>query len=253
MLGRGLAQQAAIGQADTAQIEIEIDGSGFPYGYSPAANGLTIDSGHCVVQGLSIIGFYQGWAIQIGNDAGDVGNVIVGNFIGTDTTGESSGGNAYGIAPGAYTLVGSKRASSSCPVDAAGDSVGIDDSTIAGAIQNELNVALNPWVPSNGSLFAAEENIISGNYSQLSGGYGVSGGQYDVIAGNLIGPDAAGHAGHRQRHRHPRRPVRAHRRDRPRYRKHHFRQRRQAYPSSQIPISTRATWTSAATTSWPAT
>src|SRR5208283_2820069 len=51
---------AAIGQADTAQIEIEIDGSEFPYGYSAPANGLTIDSGHCVVQGLSIAGFYWG-------------------------------------------------------------------------------------------------------------------------------------------------------------------------------------------------
>jgi hypothetical protein len=177
-----------ISQADNAVIEIEINGSQFPYGTT--ATGLTIDAGHCVVQGLAIDGFNWGTAIQIGADSGDVGNVIAGDFIGTDASGETQVSNAYGIQPGAYTLIGSSAQLSA--VDAAGNTVGIDDSTIASDINTEVGEALGPYL-SSGTLYAAEQNVISGDYSQLSGGDGIGGGgTHDVIAGNFIGPDATG-------------------------------------------------------------
>jgi hypothetical protein len=52
------------------------------------AAGLAITAGNCVARGLSINGFGMGIALE-----GDGGNVIQGNFIGTDTTGVSARGN----------------------------------------------------------------------------------------------------------------------------------------------------------------
>ncbi len=138
-------------------LQVEIDGAGL--GSTPNVNGLTIDAGHCVVQGLAIAGFTgQGdWAIQVGGASGDVGNIIAGDFIGTDTGGEgfegAPNGNVAGISAGAYTLIGSSAQLSLG--NAAGDTVGIDDTTIAGGIDGGIAAALAPYA-SGTALYAAE-------------------------------------------------------------------------------------------------
>ncbi len=77
-------------QGDNAVILIHLDGlsAGF------TSNGLTIAAGGSTVQGLSITDFDDGIDL-----IGGGGNVITGNFIGTDPTGAASGmGNSAGLA-----------------------------------------------------------------------------------------------------------------------------------------------------------
>ncbi len=72
---------------DNAVILIQIDGTaaGFP-------NGLTINGGGSTVDGLSITDFSDGIDLT-----GAGGNVVTGNFIGTDPTGTIAMGNSTGI------------------------------------------------------------------------------------------------------------------------------------------------------------
>jgi parallel beta-helix repeat protein len=75
---------------DDALLRIELNGAGA----GPEANGLTILAGSSIVRGL-VINHFNGNGIALGGEGGDV---IEGNFIGTDVTGTVALGNlGFGV------------------------------------------------------------------------------------------------------------------------------------------------------------
>jgi Calx-beta domain len=120
------------------------------------SNGLTITAANSTIKGLVINRFGGSGILVTGTIA--TGNQIQGNYIGTDPTGNSSLGNNIGV------------------------------SIVAGARNNIIGTN------GDGSGDATEGNVISGHNSgdgiRISG----SGTDSNVIAGNLIGTNAAGTA-----------------------------------------------------------
>ncbi|HEY2413676.1 MAG TPA: hypothetical protein VGI40_15610 [Pirellulaceae bacterium] len=123
-----------------------------PAAGTPAMAGLTIAGNNSTVRGLVINGFANsGVMISGGNN-----NVIAGNYIGTDPTGESAAGNGkWGVLVNAGS---------------AGNRIGTNG---------------------DGLEDAAEENLIG---ASGFGGIGIVGAGSDnnIVAGNLIGIDALG-------------------------------------------------------------
>ena len=70
---------------------IELNGANAPAG----TDGLLISAGGCTVEGL-VINRFGGDGIQI-TGSGATGNVVQGNFIGTDATGAIALGNGEGV------------------------------------------------------------------------------------------------------------------------------------------------------------
>ena len=133
---------------DDAALGIELDGS-LVVGDS---RGLIISASGSTVRGL-VINRFVGYGIHVGVNGG---NVITGNFIGTDPTGLLAEDNGYGV------VVGSD-----------GNRIGTDG---------------------DGVTDLAERNLISGNgFGSFGAGAGVAiGGSFNVVAGNYIGTDATG-------------------------------------------------------------
>ena len=212
-------------QGDDAVLLIQLDGSQINpnLSYDPAAGynrtGLVITCGASTVRGLAInrFGYY---GIQT---TGTGGNVVEGNFIGTDVTGTVPLGNGYdGVYLGSdanrvgtngdgvedpaerNVLSGSVHGSGVFITSATGNVVtgnyigtdssgkmalgnGLDGVTIAGATSNFIGVN---GAPSN---LAAEGNLISANHRNgVSMVYGGSVSVGNVVAGNYIGTDATG-------------------------------------------------------------
>ena len=137
---------------DDAVLSIELDGSN-----AGGARGLWISGGGSRVMGL-VINRFESYGIHL-TDSG--GNVIEGNFIGTDPTGELPLGNSLGV------VVGSD-----------GNRIGTD-----GDGGSDIPEGLNDY---------AERNLISAN-NGAGIGFGVDvGGSYNVVAGNFVGTDALG-------------------------------------------------------------
>jgi hypothetical protein len=180
---------------DNAVILIQIDGSaaGFP-------NGLTITAGASTVQGLSITDFSAGIELT-----GAGGNVISGNFIGTDPTGTLFEGNSAGVL---LEDVGNDLIGGSTP-DArnviSANSVGIEmffpssgnliqgnyigtDATGELSLGNSYGLLLEGGPSTTiGGPTPGDGNVISGNFE------GVLAFQDDLlIQGNLVGTDATG-------------------------------------------------------------
>jgi hypothetical protein len=193
---------------DNAVILIQIDGAaaGFP-------NGLTMNGGGNTVEGLSITDFSDG--IDLG---GAGGNVVTGNFIGTDTTGRVAMGNSTGIM---VQDSGSDVIGGSTP-DArnviSGNSYGIDlvgfttgdvvqgnyigaDATGESALGNGAYGIELQGAPSTtiGGPAPGDGNVIAGNnFGGLEAFYDGNNGaspNHLVIQGNLIGTDATGKVG----------------------------------------------------------
>ena len=76
-----------LGQGDAAVILIDLNGSSVP-----GSDGLDIGGGNSIVQGLAIGSFSS--AIHLESAGGDV---VAGNFLGTDTTGENSAPDSLGV------------------------------------------------------------------------------------------------------------------------------------------------------------
>jgi titin len=135
---------------DNAVLNIVLDGS-----LAGAVDGLVVAGGSSTVRGLVIDNFAYGSAIVLklqGND------VVAGNFIGTDVTGESAAANNIGI-----------NSTSS------GD-------TIGGASPGERNII-------SGNNSALPDSADGGN-SQA--GWGIAPGNANLIQGNYIGTDKSG-------------------------------------------------------------
>lgn len=85
-----VANTSPPGTASNAVLKIELSGASA----GPAANGLSITAGSSTVRGLAVNRFAGGSGIQL-DRAG--GNLIEGNFIGTNITGTSALGNGVGV------------------------------------------------------------------------------------------------------------------------------------------------------------
>ncbi len=155
-------------------------------------------------------------------DTGTSGNVVVGDYIGTDITGTVAIANGTGVEidSGASdnTIGGTIAAARNIIAGNRGTGIGIDggvqnvvegnyiglDSTGSAALGNgrygvEITAAGTSSSSSSsvsrggsdliGGTAAGSGNVISGN---AGGGIFISGGSLDVVAGNLIGTDATG-------------------------------------------------------------
>ena len=171
-------------------------------------DGLDIDGGDSVVDGLVIQNFSAA-GIQL-QDAG--GDLVSGNFIGTDPTGENAqptfdgiivsnvGNNTIGgSTPDARNLVSGNNEgleiihSGASDNLIAGNYIGID-ATGTTNLDNGIGIQIqnDSWGNTIGGSQAGAGNVISGN-----GGDGVliDTGSYNiVIQGNLVGTNAAGTA-----------------------------------------------------------
>src|SRR5439155_20528636 len=74
---------------DNAVLKIVLDGS-----QAGAVDGLVIGGGNSTLRGLVIDNFASGSGIVLNGSGNDV---VIGNFIGTDVTGESAAANNIGI------------------------------------------------------------------------------------------------------------------------------------------------------------
>ncbi|HTY41409.1 MAG TPA: S-layer homology domain-containing protein [Thermoanaerobaculia bacterium] len=180
--------------ADNAVLQIEILGSG--------GDGLTILAGSSIVQGLILNGFDN--ALTLSDSGGDL---VQGNFIGTDAAGAAAVGSFSGITitaggtidrigdsnPAARNLISGNIAgiqvSGSGSAKILGNLIGTD----AGgsfAVGNVVGIYLSGSANNQvGGVNAGEPNVVSGNAGE---GIDVEGSSNDVIQGNLIGTDATG-------------------------------------------------------------
>jgi hypothetical protein len=195
--------------SDNAIILIRIDGSNLP-GYW---DGLLITAGGSTVDGLDISGF--GNNIHL---TGAGGNVIWGNFIGTDATGLAFGiGNGTGLFdensvdltvggadPSARNVISGNSECGILLVGTAGipfgatiqgNDIGVDATGLAGLGNGFQGIGLLDAADCLiGGTSAGQGNVISANFNCgiLIGGAGSTG---DVIQGNDIGTDATGTTG----------------------------------------------------------
>lgn len=144
------ASQNTLAQGDNAVLNIELDGSLA----GPWDSGLQITAGNSIVRGLVINRF--GWHGVLLTGAG--GNVIAGNFLGTDVSGAAAAGN------------GTNPESDGCGVF-----IGQWDTVLSGG-----NMV--------GGTGPAARNVISGNRIGIA--LALSDG--NQLLGNYIGTDATG-------------------------------------------------------------
>jgi hypothetical protein len=213
----GYSQQGSkpndLAQGDDAVLLIELDGSN-----AGGARGLWISGGGSKVMGL-VINRFESYGIHL-TDTG--GNVVEGNFIGTDPSGEIPLGNALGVVVQCDgNRIGADGSGSSDIPEGQSDYaernlVSANDNTGIG-VEGSHNVVAGNFVgtdatgtkplgnhPSFGvgvsgydnrigadghdADASAERNVISGN----GGGVGLQGGGQNVVAGNFIGTDVTG-------------------------------------------------------------
>jgi len=196
-----------------AVLMIELDGSMMGGG----ANGLTITAGSSTVRGLVINRFVYPPFIQTGGSgialSGNGGNVIDGNFIGTDIAGTASFGNSIGISidrSNSNTIGGTTPEARNVISGNAGYAVTMfavwgtgnlvrgnligTDVTGTAALGNGGGVRMESAINNTiGGTTAGARNIISGNK-----GNGVhlamEAARQNVVQGNFIGTDISGTA-----------------------------------------------------------
>jgi titin len=188
---------------------IDLDGADV----TPGTNGLVIKAGNSTVKGLAITGF------RINDpDAPDFstagllisgsGNVIQGNYLGTDLTGTQPMGNGIGvwIESGSNNLIGGKAAGQGNLISDNGYGVYLSgsgtvvqgnfigtDVTGTQALGDLFGQAVGVVVNGSNNLIggetAAARNLISGNgYA----GIRIVGGKSNQVQGNYIGTDVTG-------------------------------------------------------------
>jgi hypothetical protein len=196
-------------QADNAVLLIDLNGSAVPSNGSTKSGCLILDVGGITVQGLDIGGFTYGDAILV--QAADTGgDLIQGNFVGTDPTGTIAVPNLEGVYLSesyASTIGGTAAASrnifsgnsgngininGSNPTSDAnlveGNFVGIDASGTR-ALGNENGITIFGGLSDTiGGTTPEARNVISGNvYSGLA-----FIGLANVVEGDYIGTDITG-------------------------------------------------------------
>jgi hypothetical protein len=189
--------------AGNAVLQIELDGTGAP----ATADGLNITAGGTTVRGLVINRFGRN-GIALSTNGGDI---IAGNFIGTDSTGTLNRGNSAsgvlitttdntiggdtvdarnvisGNSQNGITLDGNSGVTSGNVIQ--GNIIGLDasGSSALGNLIDGISTDLASDTQIGGTT-AWDRNIISGN----GNGIGTSRGGARAIQGNYIGTDITG-------------------------------------------------------------
>lgn len=197
------ASYNTLSQGDNAVILIQIDGSAVQ-----ASDGLTLAAGGSTVRGLAITDFNS--AIDLTGAGGDV---VTGNFIGTDPTGTFAAGNSYGVeidnagsnvvggtAPKTRNLISGNSDgvyvfNGSAGNQIFGNYIGTDAKGLDSLGNYEGIVMTSAPSTAIGSRSAGAGNVISGNFYGVYGYTDYSSGQgpdNTTIQGNLIGTDATG-------------------------------------------------------------
>ncbi len=197
-----------LGFGSNAVLKIELDGS-----LAGMASGLTIVAADCTVQGL-VINRFGGLA---GIEINAIGNVVRGNFIGTDTSGSAGYGMGNfpflvagilvrlgqntigGLDAGARNIISGNDSSGiviSGPNNSGnlvqGNFVGIDASGSSGLGNSGNGVLLLRADDNNvGGTEAGAGNVISSNGS---GGIRIDNGDGNLVQGNYIGTNVSGTA-----------------------------------------------------------
>jgi hypothetical protein len=207
------ASPNTLGIGDNAVLKIVLDGS-----LAGPVDGLVMTGGNSTVRGLVVDNFGYGSGIVL-NGSGN--GVIVGNFVGTDVTGESAAANNIGInsnasgdriggaSPGDRNIISGNN--SGLPETAdfdtlpdygimagngdliQGNYIGTDKNGTY-AVANGNGILLGGSNATIGGLTATPGtgvgNVISGNTN--TGVFVNNGSRNVMIAGNLIGTDANG-------------------------------------------------------------
>jgi len=179
-------------------------------GVATTINGLTVNA----FGGRNFISGNTGDGVSISGFVGSGGNLIQGNFIGTNRLGDvdlGNGGDGIDIVQSANNLIGGSSATSGCApgnlisgnnedgisvsgVSATGNTVqgnliGINflgNGDLGNASQGVYIFTSNNAI---GGSLAATRNVISGNDG---GGVNIGGGASNTVQGNYIGTNAAG-------------------------------------------------------------
>jgi titin len=179
------------GFAGTPLIVLNGSSAGFP------ANGLTISAGDSTVRGL-VINAFSNYGITLQTNGG---NLIAGNYIGTDVTGTQAVGNAVGLGVfgGSNNIIGGTTATDrnvmsgnrldgvsaeSANVLVQGNFIGTDVTGTL-ALGNRTGVIAGSLTRIGGTASGAG-NVISGNREDGILAEGC------VVQGNLIGTDVTG-------------------------------------------------------------
>jgi hypothetical protein len=184
------------GLGDNAAIEIELSGANFSFVF---VSGLTITAGSSVVRGLAIDGFLGG--ITANTHGGDV---IAGNFIGTDPTGaivpagggtgvfiqNTTGNTVGGTSPGDRNVIVGATAidllsSTTANNLIAGNFIGID-ATGTRALGGSSAIGVSGPGNTIGGTTPGARNVILGGISFSGAGTGC------VVQGNFLGTDVTG-------------------------------------------------------------
>ncbi len=137
----GTSQTKNLGDRNPHGPEIEIDGS------EGESNGFDISGPANTIKGL-IINRFPWWGVIIGSEYA-IGNTIAGNYIGTDYTGDTALGNAYG---GIYISFGPSK-------NLIGGMIPEDRNIISGA-SYEGNVNHGNGI----IIISSDSNVLYGNY-----------------------------------------------------------------------------------------
>src|SRR5439155_22417032 len=184
--------------SDDAVLKIELNGTSAGGG----VNGLTISSGNSTVRGL-VINRFGNNGIQLSASGG---NIIAGNFIGTDTTGANPLGNAAAgiVASGGLggNFIGGATAADRNIISGNGNSgVRLEDSSGDMLQRNFIGTAITGTKPLGNTVdgvnlrFGAGGNTVSGNVISANKRAGIvveSTEPNNLIQGNFIGTDLTG-------------------------------------------------------------
>ena len=202
------ASPNTLAAGNDAQLRIELSGA-----LTPASNGLGITAGNSTIRGMIINRFNSN-----GNEAGirlsnGGGNTIEGNWIGTNSAGNSGAGNYYGIyvlngnnniiggtTPQARNVISgqvyngvqlSASGSSSINNVVQGNFIGTNALGTAAIGNGASGVYAHPSSGGNliGGTIAGARNIVSGN-----GFSGITVNNTNTIQGNYIGTNVTGTA-----------------------------------------------------------
>ncbi|WP_165230961.1 beta strand repeat-containing protein [Aquisphaera insulae] len=202
----GLSQQSQTG-ASTTHPAIEITP-----GPLASGDGLKLIGGHNVIRGL-VLNEFSGHGLSMSGSGAD-GNLVTGNYIGTDVTGTVARPNAESgilVASSSNTIGGTAASQRNVVSGNGGDGITIQRSGGNSATNNTL---LGNFVGTNATGTAALGNAVAGlrvqTDSNTVGGLGSGGGNLiaanrkegafvqggaNTFLGNLIGTNAAGATG----------------------------------------------------------
>jgi uncharacterized repeat protein (TIGR01451 family) len=185
--------------SDDAVLKIDLAGNGSAY------DGLAVSSGGSTVQGLVIRGFGQA-GVRLTGAGGDV---VAGNFIGTDATGLSGDGDQHGVLVRGSnnTVGGTTLAARNIVAASSSDAIGIinggSNNLVAGnfvglsasgnstlQLTGGIDLSGGPGNTIGGAVAAARNVVAAGFFAGIFDDFSSPG--HNLIEGNYVGTNAAG-------------------------------------------------------------